>query len=183
MGRIQRLLPSASRPPLFPLRIGLYPWVQALRTNPDIATLHSKLRLGIHSAPTELRSRHTFTCNAPTYITFICSGTTPSPPRYQSQPSPRRLHRPQSTARKEDALQTPSPCNLPIVVWTKRNLSAHHYNTPRARPAIIFAQHPLSQNGTPNTVSSAFSTFCERLLLMHRVWKQQREIMGLRDTL
>ena len=78
----------------------------------------------------------------------------------------------------------PSPRNLPLVVWTKGNLSARHYNTPRARPAIMSAvQHPPSQNGTPNAVSSAFSNFCERLLLMNRVWKQQREIKGLRDTL
>jgi hypothetical protein len=79
----------------------------------------------------------------------------------------------------------PSPRNLPLVVWTKGNLSARHYNTPRIRPAIMSmpAQHPPGQNGTPNAVSSAFSNFCERLLLMNRVWKQQREIKGLRDTL
>ena len=51
----------------------------------------------------------------------------------------------------------PSPRNLPLVVWTKGNLSAHHYNTPRARPATISVQHPPSRNGTPNAVNSAFS--------------------------
>ncbi|KIJ93384.1 hypothetical protein K443DRAFT_684586 [Laccaria amethystina LaAM-08-1] len=116
--------------------------VQALRTHSGIATLHSKLRLGIHSAPTELCSRHTLTRNAPAHTTSTYT---------------------RSIARIEDTLQTPSPRNLPPLVWTKGNLSARRYNAPRARPA--------------------FSNFCERLLLMNRVWKQQRDIKGVRDTL
>lgn len=76
----------------------------------------------------------------------------------------------------------PSPRNLPLVAWTKGNLSARHYNTPRTSPAAIMpAQHSQSQQNA--VASSAFSNFCERLLLMNRVWKQQREIKGLRDTL
>ncbi|KIK04982.1 hypothetical protein K443DRAFT_378646 [Laccaria amethystina LaAM-08-1] len=105
--RTQTTLSSASRSPLFPLSIGLHPRVQALGTNSDIATLHSKLRLGIHSAPIELRSHHTFTHNAPAHTIFICSSTTSSRPRSQSQPSPCRLQRARSTATKEDVLQTP----------------------------------------------------------------------------
>ena len=148
---------SASRSPLFPLSIGLHPRVQALQPYLDIATLHPRLRFGIHSAPTELCSHHSFTHNAPAHTTFIYSGTTPSRPRSEGQPSPRRLQRARSTAKKKMLSKFPCPRNLTLVVRTKRNHSARHYNTPRARPATISVQYPPSRNGPPNAVNSAFS--------------------------
>ena len=51
----------------------------------------------------------------------------------------------------------PCPRNLTLVVRTKRNHSARHYNIPRARPATISVQYPPSRNGPPNAVNSAFS--------------------------
>jgi len=171
--RTRIALSSASRSPLFPLSIGLHSWVQALRTNPDIATLHSNLRLGIHSAVNEMHQR-----------TSPSSAAVPHPHDLAARVNRVLVGFKELDRQLEKKMHSklPSPRNLPLVVWMRGNLSARHYNTRRAPPAIMSAQHSPSQNGTPNAVSSAFSKFCERLLLMMHLETTARDKRFLRHT-
>ena len=112
-------LSSASRSPLFPLSIGLHPRVQALQPYLDIATLHPRLRFGIHSAPTELCSHHSFTHNAPAHTTFVFSGS-------EGQPSPADFKELNRQLERKMYSKLSSPHNLLLVAWTKGSDSVRH---------------------------------------------------------
>ena len=144
------------------LSIGLPPWIQALRTNPDIATLNSKLRLAIHSAPAELCFNHTFTCNAPAHTALIRSYhtlTTSQTSKCLIDSQTRRF-----TPNSHLRVTSPSWCG-------RREISLRAIITLLA-PALRLYPSNVLQVGTARlTLSTQRSHLCERLLLMNRVWK------------
>ena len=116
------------------------------------------------------------------HTTFIDSGvTTLSQPHSESQPSPHRLQRAQSTAKNK--MLSKFPCLHNLTLWCGRRETSLQ--------AIITLLMPALGSCPPNilwvrtahlTLSAQHSHSCERLLLMNRIWKSQQEIKGLRDT-
>ena len=72
----------------------------------------------------------------------------------------------------------------------QRNFANHQQRLLAYNPGLVPSPSILpSRNGEPSKLGSSggvrpsFSAFCDRLLLQNKIWKQQREIKGLRRSL